>query len=410
MARRSAIHRAPLLAMLCAVALTGPSRARAQETLFKSGVDMVALTVTVVDGAGHSVIGLTHRDFAIYEEGVQQPLALFGSEQVPVDVVFVLDTSSSMTTALPLAKKAAGGLVGQLRADDRAEVVDVKGSVGIPQPLTQEHASVVAAIDRLSARGSTAMHDGVYTTLREFARERRSRPEMRRQALVLLSDGMDTTSHVSFDDVIMLARHEDVTIYTIALRNPIDAAVSTLHDTIQEAAYAMRALATETGGLAFFPASAQELESIYASIARELTSQYALGRRFRGIEPASLRRLQQYRWPGNIRQLKNVIEETAVLCDHEQLHVPPEGTATAGAGGREGDPFQTLFADSPTLEELTKRYISHLLSTTRGNMMGAAAILGVDRRTLYRMVARYQLGAPALYRNSDARDAKRTCG
>lgn len=238
---------------------------------------MVALTVTVVDGAGHSVNGLTPEDFAVYDDGVQRPLALFGSEQVPVDVAIVLDTSGSMVTALPLAKKAADGLVSQLRAGDRAEVVDVKGSVGIPQPLTEELTGVVAAISGMSASGNTAMYDGLYTTLRGFAHERRSEPGVRRQALVLLSDGLDTTSHVGFDDVLLLARQQDVTIYTISLRDPVSTILSQQRDSIQQAAYAMRALATETGGLAFFPSTAQELEAIYATIARELTSQYALG-------------------------------------------------------------------------------------------------------------------------------------
>jgi transcriptional regulator with GAF, ATPase, and Fis domain len=138
-----------------------------------------------------------------------------------------------------------------------------------------------------------------------------------------------------------------------------------------------------------------------------------LGRRFTGIEPGLLRRLQQYRWPGNIRQLQNVIEQTAVLCDDEQLQMPPAGNATPAAAVREGDALQTMFAEAPSLEELKKRYITHLLSTTRGNMVRAAAILGVDRRTLYRMVARYRLRAPALRdRSADAPDAlaHRTCG
>lgn len=134
-----------------------------------------------------------------------------------------------------------------------------------------------------------------------------------------------------------------------------------------------------------------------------------LGRRFSGIEPASLRRLQEYRWPGNIRQLRNVIEETAVPCDREQLQIPPDGAATPVAATHDVEAFQSMFAESPTLEELKKRYISHLLSMTGGNMMGAAAILGIDRRTLYRMVARYRLRSPRDHIR-DGWDAQQTCG
>jgi len=120
-----------------------------------------------------------------------------------------------------------------------------------------------------------------------------------------------------------------------------------------------------------------------------------LGRRFSGIEAASLGRLQQYPWPGNIRQLQNVIEQSAILCDDGQLQVPATALAAPRGAARMAAALPA-FAGSPTLEEVKKRYISHLLSTTRGNMLRAAAILDVDRRSLYRMVARYQIQPPAM--------------
>jgi DNA-binding NtrC family response regulator len=124
-----------------------------------------------------------------------------------------------------------------------------------------------------------------------------------------------------------------------------------------------------------------------------------LGRRFRRITAASIRRLQQYAWPGNIRQLQNVIEQSAVLCDGPDLDVPEHAlTGPRGAS----DALQNVFSGNPTLEEIKKRYINHLLTTTRGNMVRAAAILDVDRRSLYRMVARYQLRSPALLRMAGA--------
>lgn len=127
-----------------------------------------------------------------------------------------------------------------------------------------------------------------------------------------------------------------------------------------------------------------------------------LGRRFRAIERASMRRLQQYRWPGNIRQLQNVIEQSAVLSDGGELEVSDTVLGESRSSARKADPVGGIFAENPTLEEIKKRYISHLLTTTRGNMVRAAAILDVDRRSLYRMVARYQLGSPSLHRRATA--------
>jgi transcriptional regulator with PAS, ATPase and Fis domain len=127
-----------------------------------------------------------------------------------------------------------------------------------------------------------------------------------------------------------------------------------------------------------------------------------LGRRICGIGQASMRRLQQYHWPGNIRQLQNVIEQSAILCDDGELDVPERVLSGPSMGGRGSDTVPSMFGENLTLEEIKKRYISHLLRTTRGNMLRAAAILDVDRRSLYRMVARYQLGTPAEHRRAAA--------
>ena len=208
-----------------------------------------------------------------------QTVSLFGSEEVPVDVAFVLD-SSSMASDLSLAMRAARGLVNQLRTGDRAALIDVKSTFRIPQPFTPDLDGLVTAVEALRAAGSTAMYDGLYAALREFQRERRKNPETRRQALVLLSDGLDNTSHVTFDDVAELARQLDVTIYTIAPRNSALVPRATAlwpSDSVMKGNYAIRALARETGGLPFFPATAGELDAIYGAIGRELVSQYALG-------------------------------------------------------------------------------------------------------------------------------------
>src|SRR5829696_4100049 len=86
-----------------------------------------------------------------------------------------------------------------------------------------------------------------------------------------------------------------------------------------------------------------------------------LGRRFRGMERASMRRLQQCRWPGNIRQLQNVIEQSAVLSDGGELEVSDDVLAELRSNTRKADPVDGIFAENPTLEEIKKRYISHLL-------------------------------------------------
>lgn len=123
-------------------------------------------------------------------------------------------------------------------------------------------------------------------------------------------------------------------------------------------------------------------------------------RRVHGIEPGSMRRLQQYAWPGNIRQLQNVIERSVIMSDDGELVVAESSLPDSNESGH-GVAENELFAGNPTLEEIKKRYVNHLLTVTRGNMVRAAAMLDVDRRSLYRMVERYQLGSPGTWRMQD---------
>jgi len=279
MARFSSSRRIlPALVAFGALAVRGSAPVDAQGPTFKSGVDMVPLTVTVTDTTGKYVIGLTGNDFTVFEDGVEQPLSFFATDDVPIDVALVLDTSGSMRADLPLVQSAASGLVGKLRASDRGAVVEVKESAGIPQPFTSDRALIDRALRALSTSGATALYDGLYVVLKEFERERRATLQARRQALVLLSDGLDNRSHLAFEDVMDLERRVGVNIYVIALRS--DGAwmprIALDRETLR-AEYTMGAVARESGGRTFFPKSALELPAVYTAIAQELASQYELG-------------------------------------------------------------------------------------------------------------------------------------
>lgn len=253
--------------------VSSTSAERAQT--FKGGVAMVALSVTVTDGRGDIVSGLTVADFAVYEDGVQQPVAVFGSAHVPLDVGLVLDTSISMSPLLPVVKQGARDLLSRLRAGDRATLIDIKRRMEVRQGLTADLPSVAAAVDRIDASGTTSLYDGVYLSLREFQHERQQHPGLRRQALVVFSDGIDTTSRLGFPEVAELARSADVAIYTI-IPDTHATLVGTHLDRWRTASWEMRTLTRDTGGLAFFPEKPDGLTQVYDSITRELVNQYAL--------------------------------------------------------------------------------------------------------------------------------------
>lgn len=250
----------------------------APQAAFRSGVDLVALTVTVTDRAANYIAGLTKDDFVVTEDGVPQPLTFFASDHVPLDLAIVLDTSGSMGAALRIVQEAACGLARSLRAGDRGVVVEVKAGAQIPQPLTGDVPGIEAAIRRTTQGGRTGLYDGLYVVLQEFTRQRQENPEMRRQALVVLSDGADNASHIEFDRVLDLARRAGVGVYIISPK-PVQMRsvfASDFEDT-SRLQYSMNALAREAGGLIFFPVNTPDLHRVYETIATELANQYELG-------------------------------------------------------------------------------------------------------------------------------------
>lgn len=255
------------------------------QAMFRSGIDLVALTVTVTDRRQGFVRGLAASDFVVLENGVPQPISYFAATEVPLDLALVLDSSASMLPHVDLVRRAAAGLVDTLRPGDRAAVIEFQNTVRTIQSMTAELPEVKGAIAQLDARGGTALHEAIYITLSEFARDR---DQVRRRAIVVLSDGKDTQSLVSADDVRDRARHTGVSVYVVALRTPFQEAEA--GGKYSPLSFGLRQLAAETGGRAFFPAAATDIAGIYELIGSELSSQYALG-----YVPLQPRRLGEWR-------------------------------------------------------------------------------------------------------------------
>jgi Ca-activated chloride channel homolog len=259
-------------------AVTRSNQVVAQSGVFRSGVELVPLTVTVTDRTGRYVPDLTASDFAIFEEGKPQVVSHFASGHVPVDIGFLLDTSSSMRETLPFAQKAARGLLRQLRPGDRGAVAGIASSVLLHQAMTPELTRVDEALRSTHANGNTALYDAVYVVLRQFQQERVSSADLRRQVIVLLSDGIDTSSHVSFEDVLDVVRRLEVTIYVVSLaQNPTMVGAIGSDRVSFESAHALNRLACESGGRLFTPRTARELPAIYDAIGQELSNQYVIG-------------------------------------------------------------------------------------------------------------------------------------
>lgn len=263
--------------ILCAAGTTGVF-CQDNPATFKGGIDLVALNVVVVDPRQQFVSGLTAGNFAIYEDGVQQDVSFFAAAEIPLDLAILLDTSSSMHAKLATAQEAAVGFVAALRPVDRLLVMDIKDSARVLSPLSHDLDTAISAIRGTSAAGNTAIYNGLYLTLKEMARQKQPGRNVRRQALVLLSDGDDTTSLVAYDDVMALARQTGISIYTIMLRSSqFDSDSARRNAQASKSEYGMKALAQETGGRSFLALQINDLAGAYKAIGEELASQYAIG-------------------------------------------------------------------------------------------------------------------------------------
>ena len=226
-----------------------------------------------MDGANHYITDLEAPEFMVFEDGVKQDLTFFNRRQQPIALSLLLDSSASMEDKLPTLQTAATNFVQRLKPNDLAQVIDFDSRVEVRQAFTGNTAELQAAIDLTSAGGSTSLHNAIYIALKELKKVHAvSEEDVRRQALIVFSDGEDTSSLVSFDEVLELAKRSETAIYAIALRG-----TDTQAKGFREAEFVMRTLAQETGGRAFFPARIEDLQGVYSQIADELASQYTLG-------------------------------------------------------------------------------------------------------------------------------------
>jgi Ca-activated chloride channel homolog len=256
------------------------SAAGAQDpvTRFHSGVDLVGLNVVATDAQGRLVKGLASTDFTVFEDGQRQDVSVFAVVPAPIDLALLLDTSASMADKISTVQQVASGFTAAVRPSDRISVVEIKDAIRVLHPLNEDVAGAKRAIGGTYARGNTALYNGVYMTLKELVRQRPANGDMRRQAIVVLSDGDDTSSLVSVDDLMDQAKHAGVAIYTISLRTNAYGTVYTRDQRSHaESQYVMKALASETGARAFFPTAVSDLAGIYDAIADELANQYLVG-------------------------------------------------------------------------------------------------------------------------------------
>jgi len=219
-------------------------------------VNRVILWVTVTDKSDGLVSDLTKESFSVFEDGAPQTIRDFLLEDRPITMAIVLDSSGSMRDAMPEVHQAAAGFVETLRPQDKALVIDFDDRVFLIQELTSDQALLKEAVKSTEALGSTALYDGLHAAFRKL------RGIEGRKAIVLLSDGDDTSSQLAYNRILEEAKAQSVLIYGIGLGE------------VRKSV--LKELAEMTGGRSFFVAKANQLADVYRKIADELRRQYYL--------------------------------------------------------------------------------------------------------------------------------------
>lgn len=228
---------------------------------FVEEVNRIVLWASVADRGGQFVENLTRDDFRVIEEGKAQQILEFYAEDRPLTLAILLDTSGSMRDQMKEVHAAAGSFVDTLRPEDRALVIAFDDKVFLLQDLTSDQGSLKEAITSTEAIGSTAVYDALHAAYRKL------RGVQGRKAIVLLSDGDDTSSQFGFDRVLEEAKSENAIVYGIGLGGGFLGGAR--RNVIKE-------FSEETGGRAFFVNKASELGDVYRKIADELRKQYYL--------------------------------------------------------------------------------------------------------------------------------------
>jgi Ca-activated chloride channel homolog len=252
-----------MLVLVLSLLLQAPKDAPA----FSSRSELVVLHVSVVDRRAGLVADLPRDAFAVFEDGRPQPIAFFDSEDTPVTVGLVIDSSGSMQPRRDAVIAAGMAFAESSHPADEMFTVNFNENVwpGLPptHPFTNNHEELREALGRSGARGRTALFDGISSALQQL--DRGSKP---RKVLIVVSDGGDNASRLRFDDVMNAALRKDVVIYTIGIFDP---------NTGDANPGVLRKLAASTGGESFFPERNEQITPIFERIARDIRSSYAIG-------------------------------------------------------------------------------------------------------------------------------------
>ena len=238
--------------------------------LFRSETRVVVCNTTVVDKNGHLVTDLSEENFSVFENGVQQKIAAFKHEDVPVSLGLVIDNSGSMRTKRAGVEAASLALVRDSNPQDEVFVVNFNDEPFLDLPnkknFTNDIREMEEALTRIDSKGGTAMRDAIRTSI-DHLLENANRDK---KVLVLVTDGVDNASIIAQDKLIKAAQQSGILVYAVGLLEEEDRADA------NKAKHELTALAEATGGEVYFPKEVSEVEPIAHIVAHDIRNQYTI--------------------------------------------------------------------------------------------------------------------------------------
>jgi len=245
---------------------------KTQDQTVKVDVNLVLVNVTVSDPQARLVTGLEREHFQLWEDKIEQKIEYFSSEDTPLSIGLIFDSTGSMSDKISTARDAAVTFLKTGNPEDEFFLVEFSQRAWLAEDFTTDISRIQNRLFLLEAKGLTPLFDAVYIGLQKT--KSASNP---RRALLLITDGEDNHSRYSFADVKEFAKEQDVQIYAIGIVDSFSSELAqgrTGRQVIED-------LVQITGGRAFFPDSVNELEDICTKIGLELRNQYVLGYRSR---------------------------------------------------------------------------------------------------------------------------------
>ena len=240
-------------------------------------VDEVLLNCTVVDENGQPVLDLKQGDFRIWEDGVPQTTNSFQHQDLPVSMGIIVDNSGSMRDKRGAVNAAALDLLRSSNPKDATFIVNFSDRPFLDQGFTSDISLLDRGLARFDSAGTTAMYDAVAASADELAKHAKEP----KQALLIITDGADNASRLSLEQAIRRVQNLDgPVVYSIGLLFDSDPTET------QRARSALDMLSEETGGVAYFPRSLDEVDKIAQDVARDIRNQYVVG--YHTTKPSSM--------------------------------------------------------------------------------------------------------------------------